>query len=120
MAGLVMRWIVSSFAIWLAARLFEDVILLSDQDALVSGAVLALVASIARPILVLLALPVNIATLGIFCSLTSFACLWFGSSRIPGLTVHGFPITVVSAVMVGVVCGVVTDLLRGGAGYGRS
>lgn len=115
MTGLLMRWIGNSLAIWFAAWLFEDVILTSTQDAFIAGAVLGLVNTIVRPILVVLTLPVTIVTLGLFYFVISAFCLWLTSWLLPGFQVHGFLITVVSAILIGVVSAVITNALQGEA-----
>ena len=116
MAGLVMRWIGNSLAILFAAWLFEDVILTSTQDAFIAGAVLGLVNSIVRPILVILTLPVTILTLGIFYFVISAFCLWLTSALLPGFQVHGTVITIVSAILISVVSAVITSTLHGESG----
>ena len=113
MAGLVMRWIGNSLAIWFVAWLFEDVILTTTQDAFIAGAVLGLVNTIVRPILVILTLPVTIVTLGIFYFVISAFCLWLTSYLLPGFEVHGFLVTLVSAILIGIVSAVITNALQG-------
>src|ERR1035437_1488654 len=62
------RWFVCSVGLWIAASLFQHAI--SYQDSLivilVGGAVLALLNTLVRPLLVLISMPALLISLGLF------------------------------------------------------
>jgi len=113
MAGLLLRWIGNSLAILFAAWLFDNVNVARTQDAFVAGAVLGLVNSIVRPILVVLTLPVTILTLGLFYFVVSGFCLWLTSYFLAGFEVHGIFTTIVAAILISIVSAVITNALKG-------
>jgi putative membrane protein len=65
----VMRVVVNTLALWLVSAIFPSLIYFQQggaADYLIAGLVLGLVNAILRPILIVLTLPINILTLGLF------------------------------------------------------
>lgn len=119
MTGLVLRWIANALAIYMVAALFDGMRVDSVQDAIIAGAVLGLINTIVKPILVVLTLPVTILTLGIFYFVISAFCLWLTSWFLDGFEVGGFLTTFVAALLVSLVSAVITSVLQGAAGAPR-
>jgi putative membrane protein len=115
MTGLLLAWIGNSIAILFAAWLFDDVNVASTQDAFIAGAVLGIVNSVVRPILVILTLPITILTLGLFYFAVSGFCLWLTSYFLAGFDVHGVLTTILAAILISVVSTVITSALQGAA-----
>jgi putative membrane protein len=113
MAGLVLRWIGNAVAIYLVAALLPGVRVDSVQDAILAGAVLGVVNTIVRPVLVILTLPITILTLGLFYFVVSAFCLWLTSRLLDGFEVSGLFTTLIGAVLVGLVSTVITSTLHG-------
>ena len=113
MTGLLLRWIGNSLAILFVAWLFDDVNVATTQDAFVAGAVLGIVNTIVRPILVILTLPVTILTLGLFYFVVSGFCLWLTSYFLAGFEVRGILTTIVAAILISLVSAVITNALQG-------
>ncbi len=112
MAGLMWRWIGNSCAILVAAELFDRVTVASVPDAFIAGAVLGIINSVVKPILVILTLPVTILTLGVFYFFISAFCLWMTSTLLDGFAVSGVMTTLVAAMLVSVISAVITSALR--------
>jgi putative membrane protein len=66
MRSLIIRWIILTVAILIAARLIPGLPLGSLQTAFLAAVLLSLLNAFVRPILVFLTLPINILTLGLF------------------------------------------------------
>jgi putative membrane protein len=113
MAGLILRWIANAIAIYMVSSLLEGMRVDSVQDALIAGAVLGIINSIVRPVLVLLTLPVTILTLGLFYFVISAFCLWLTSWFLDGFEVGGAFTTFVAALLVGFIGAVITSVLHG-------
>lgn len=62
----------------------------SFYTALLVAIILGLVNAIIRPILILLTLPVNILTLGLFTLIINALLFWLVSTIVKGFTVEGF------------------------------
>ena len=115
MTGLLLAWIGNSLAILFVDWLFDGVTVRSPQDAFIAGAVLGIVNSVVRPILVILTLPVTILTLGLFYFVVSGFCLWLTSSLLAGLEVHGVLTTILAAIVISLVSTAITSTLKGAA-----
>jgi putative membrane protein len=119
MTGLVLRWIGNAVAIYFVAALLPGMRVDGVQDAILAGAVLGVVNTIVRPILVILTLPITILTLGLFYFVVSAFCLWLTSQMLDGFEVSGIFTTLIAAVLVGLVSTVITSTLQGSQRSGR-
>lgn len=119
MAGLVLRWIAHSAAIYLVAPLFSGMRVDSVRDAIVAGAVLGIINTIVRPVLVILTLPVTVVTLGLFYFVISAFCLWLTSWLLEGFELRGMFTTFMAALLVSFLSTIITSILHGAAGTRR-
>ena len=113
MTGLLLRWIGNSLAILFAAWLFDDVNVSTTADAFIAGAVLGIMNTVVRPVLVLLTLPATILTLGLFYFVVSGFCLWLTSYVLAGFEVHGVLTTIFAAIIISLVSTAITSALQG-------
>ena len=113
MTGLLLRWVGNSLAILFAAWLFDGVDVSTTLDAFIAGAVLGLVNTIVRPVLLILTLPVTILTLGLFYFIISAFCLWLVSSLLAGFEVDGVITTIFAAIIISLVSTAITSALQG-------
>ncbi|MCX5834281.1 MAG: phage holin family protein [Deltaproteobacteria bacterium] len=90
MIGLLIRWLVLTAAILAASYLLEGIAVTSFWSALAAAAILGVLNVILRPIILILTLPVNILTLGLFTFVINAALLMMVSGLIPGFDVRGF------------------------------
>ena len=121
LTGLILRWIANAIAIYMVASLLTGMRVDSAQDAIIAGAVLGIINSVVRPVLVILTLPVTLLTLGLFYFVISAFCLWLTSWFLDGFEVGGFFTTFVAALLVGLISAIITRVLQGAArdGNGR-
>lgn len=84
-----LHWLVAAVAIGVAAYIVPGVTL-TPVGALIAAVVLGALNLFIRPIIVILTLPINVVTLGLF-SLVINACLvLLASALVPGFAVAGF------------------------------
>jgi putative membrane protein len=115
MRGVLLRWLVLTAAV-LAASWFLDGIRVSGLfPALFAAALLGILNAILRPLLILLTLPLNILTLGLFTFVINALMLLTVSAIIPGFDVRGFWTAVVGALIIGVASWLL-NLFIGGKG----
>jgi putative membrane protein len=91
----VTQWLISAVGLALAGRLFDGVhIDGSGAHALMlvlgASAVLGLLNLLLKPLLILITLPVNILTLGLFTLVVNAVVLLAAVSLVPGLRIEGF------------------------------
>ena len=74
----------------LLTYLVPGITVASFYSALLAALVLGLVNALIRPILIILTLPVNILTLGLFTLVINALMFWLVSSMVKGFNVSGF------------------------------
>jgi putative membrane protein len=88
--GLLIRWLIVTVAIILASYLLDGIEVKNFFSAFFAAAALGILNALFRPILIVLTLPINILTLGLFTFLINALMLKMASGIIPGFEVHGF------------------------------
>jgi putative membrane protein len=92
MPAFLTRWLLNSIALWALAQLYSGVSFApgsSLADYLIAGLVLGLVNAVVRPLLLLLTLPINLLTLGLFTLVVNAVVLLL-VANLTSLQVHGF------------------------------
>lgn len=82
--------LLSSIAIFIAANILPGVHLANYVTAVIVAVVLGIINSIIRPILLILTLPINILTLGLFTFVIMGALVMLTSAIVPGFKVDSF------------------------------
>lgn len=82
-------WLIHAVALLITASLLGGIHLSGLWAALLASAVLGLANFWVRPLLLLLTLPLNLATLGLFTLVVNGLVLWITSWLVAGFTVHG-------------------------------
>ena len=87
---LVLRWVISAAALLLISYYVPGIVVVSFYAALVASLILGLINALIRPFLIILTLPINILTLGIFTLVINALMFWLASSVVKGFFVFGF------------------------------
>lgn len=87
---ILINWLVSSLAILVAAYILPGVRVSSFTSALVAAVVLGVINAFIKPILLLLTLPINILTLGLFTFVINALVIILTANLVPGFKVDGF------------------------------
>jgi putative membrane protein len=90
MTGILIRWLTTTAAIVATAYLLDGIYVSSFFSALFAAAVLGILNAVLRPIALLLTLPINILSLGLFTFIINALMLKMASGIIPGFGVYGF------------------------------
>jgi len=86
----LLQWLVSGLAIIITAYLLPGVRVAGFFAALVTALILGLINAFIRPVLILLTLPLNILTLGLFTLVINALLIMLAAAIVPGFTVQGF------------------------------
>ncbi len=86
----LLRWLLNSFGLWLAIRLFGTGYEIESIDAgvsvfLLAGLIFSLVNSILRPVVIVLSLPAILVTLGLFTFIVNGLMVYISFLLTPGL-----------------------------------
>jgi putative membrane protein len=109
--GFILRIVVYTLALLLAAHVVPGIRLDSLASAVVAGLLLGLVNAIVRPILVVVTFPITLLTLGLFLLVLNAFCLWLVSAVVSGFQVTGFWPAFWGALLVSVVSWILTALI---------
>jgi len=90
MKGIIMRWIILTAAITIASYIIKGIYIEGFFSALFAAAILGILNSFFRPILIIITLPLNILTLGLFTFIINAVLLKMASGVIGGFEIHGF------------------------------
>lgn len=88
--GIIINLLVNALAVFITARLLPGVIIDNFFTAIMVSVVLGLVNSLIKPILVILTLPLNILTLGLFTFVINAFLILLTSVIVPGFNVRNF------------------------------
>lgn len=87
---ILVKWVLSAVAVLIAAYILPGVAVTSFWTALIVAAILAILNSILRPILVVLTIPITIVTLGLFLLVINALIILLTDSLISGFEVSNF------------------------------
>lgn len=104
--NLIARLLIIVLAILFAAYIVPGITVEGFYAALIAAIVLGFFNLILKPILVILTLPIQIISLGLFTIVINAGLLWFAASILEGFEIDGFIAAVIGSVIISVVSGV--------------
>ena len=116
---LVTRWLINALGLVVVSRLVDGITVEGDLavqavTVLAASAILGLVNAAIRPVLLILTLPINILTLGLFTLVINGGMLWLVSQAVRGFEVQGFWPAVVGSLILSIFSMLLTTLFRAG------
>ena len=87
---LLLRIVLNAGVLLLISNVVEGISLGGWYSAIITVLVLGIVNALIRPLILILTLPVNILTLGLFTFVINALMFWFASSIVKGFAVAGF------------------------------
>jgi putative membrane protein len=103
MKGILVRWLVLTAAIIVASYVLDGIQVKGFFSAFFAAAILGVLNAFFRPILIILTLPINILTLGLFTFIINALLLKMASGVISGFDVRGFWAAVFGSVIISIV-----------------
>jgi len=88
--SLILRWILGALALMAVSYFIPGITIAGFYSALIAALVLGLLNVLIRPLLMVLTLPINILTLGLFTLVINALLFWLVSSVVKGFNVNGF------------------------------
>lgn len=110
--NIILRWIINAIAIILAAYLLPGVTISGFGGALILAIVLGLINALIRPILLLLTLPINVLTLGLFTLVINALLILLADGISPGFEVDGFWWALLFSLVLSLINGVLGGFAR--------
>ena len=106
--SILINWILSAVAVFTAAYILPGVEVESFTTALVAAIVLGVINAVLKPVLLILTLPINILTLGLFTFVLNALLILLAANIVPGFHVNGF----VWALILSLVLAVINSFLH--------
>ena len=103
MSGIFIRWLTSTGAIIVTSYLLSGIRVDGFLAAFFAAAMLGILNALFRPIALLITLPINILTLGLFTFVINALMLKMASGVISGFDVEGFGSAILGALMISVI-----------------
>ncbi|MBI9076242.1 MAG: phage holin family protein [Desulfatibacillum sp.] len=116
MQGLAIRWLVLTGSILVVAYLLEGIHVSGFFSAFFAAAALSTLNALFRPILLVLTLPINVLSLGLFTLVINAAMLKMAQAVIPGFEVVGFWTSVFGALLISLVSWALNSFISGKGG----
>jgi putative membrane protein len=117
--GLLIRWLLLTISIILTSYLGVGIYVRSFFSAFFAAMVLGILNALFRPILIVITLPINILTLGLFTFVINALLLKMVSGVVPGFYVDGFWSAVFGSLIISLVSWLLSSFVneRGRIGY---
>ena len=119
MKGILIRWMILTVAIMFASYMIAGIQVKNFFSAFFAAAILGILNAFFRPILILLTLPINILTLGLFTFIINALLLKMASGVISGFEIYGFWSAVFGSLIISVVSWILSSFIneKGSVGY---
>lgn len=111
MLNIVIRVLITAIALLIVERFVPGINVDGLYVAIIAAVILGLLNLIARPILIVLTLPITIVTLGLFIFVINAALFWFVASFMEGFSVDGFLPALMGSVIVSVISAIGNKVL---------
>ena len=111
MNGFFVRWLILGISISAAAYLMDGIHVSGVFSAFAAAAMLGILNAIFRPIALIITLPINILSFGLFTFVINAAMLKMASSLIPGFDVVGFWSAVFGSLLISIVSFVINAFI---------
>lgn len=96
---LLLRWALTAGAFWVVAHFVPGISIANWKTAVLLALLWGLLAFTMKPILLLLTLPINLLTLGLFTFIINGFLLWLLGGIVKGFEVQGFWMAVVGGLI---------------------
>jgi putative membrane protein len=103
MATLLVKWLINALAIFLVGNFLPGIHVPDYVTALWAALTLGILNTLIRPILLLLTLPINLLTLGLFTFVLNGFMFWLATKIVSGFHVDNFWWAILGAVIVSVI-----------------
>jgi putative membrane protein len=111
--GFLIRLVVNAVALICVAYIVPGIHVSGIGGALIAALILGIVNAILRPILILLSLPLELLTLGLFTLVINALLFWLVGALHVGLTVDGFWPAFWGALVMAIISWILSMLTRG-------
>ncbi len=102
MIGFLLRWSINLLALVIAAALIKGISIQGIEMGILAAGILGVVNAVIRPVVLILTLPINLLTLGLFTLVINAAMLKLVSAVVPGLVIESFGAAIFGALIISI------------------
>ena len=100
---ILVNWIISAVAVFATSYLLPGVHLENFVTALIVAIVLGIINAVIKPVIVILTLPINILTLGLFTLVINALLVMLVSRIVPGFQIDGFVWALIFSILLSII-----------------
>jgi len=112
----IIRWLVNAVGLLIVSKIMQSIEIDGILTAVVAAAVIGLINIFLRPLLIILTLPINILSLGLFTLVINGLIFYFVGSIVEGFHVTGFLAAFLGALILSIINVLATFLIGMGKG----
>jgi len=116
MKNYIIRWLINAVGLLIVSKTMESIEIDSILTAVVAAAVIGIINTFLRPILIILTLPINILSLGLFTLVINGLIFYFVGNIVEGFQVTGYLAAFLGALILSVINILATFLIGMGKG----
>jgi putative membrane protein len=113
MLGFFLRWSINLLALVIAGLLIPGIRIQSIAMGIAAAGILGIINAVLRPIVLILTLPINILTLGLFTLVINAALLKLVADVVPGFSVESFKAAFLGALLISFISWVLNIFVGG-------
>lgn len=110
--NILARWILNALSLYIVARIIPGIRLTDFGAALIAVIIIGLVNALLKPILILLTLPINILSLGLFTFIINAGLLKLAAAISPDFQVEGWGSAILGSILLSIISTVLHSLVR--------
>jgi putative membrane protein len=103
MRKIFLKWLINALALLVTTYVVQGIEVTGASALFLAAALLGILNALIRPILIILTLPINIITLGLFILVINGTMLWLVSVIIKGFVIQGFWPAMVGALIISLI-----------------
>jgi putative membrane protein len=112
MNGILIRWLTLTIAVIFTSYLLDGIRISGFGSAVLAAAILGILNAFFRPIALLLTLPINILSFGLFTFVINALMLKMASVIIPGFDVYGFWTAILGSLMISIISWILNSFIN--------
>ncbi len=116
MKNYIIRWLINAVGLLIVSKTMESIEIDGILTAVVAAAVIGIINTFLRPILIILTLPINILSLGLFTLVINGLIFYFVGNIVEGFQVTGFLASFIGALILSIINILATFLIGMGKG----
>jgi putative membrane protein len=113
MFGFFLRWSINLLALVIAGAVIPGIRIPSLQMGIVAAWILGIVNAVIRPVVLILTLPINLLTLGLFTLIINAALLKLVADLVPGFVIDSFGAAFFGALLISIISWIVNVFVSG-------